>query len=143
MQIEQLPREDSDTDVRPEDALSAKLRFWRRSIAKKRWVIAALTLLVGAITTLVVYSVTPVYRSTATLYIEPSKEKVVSIDPVYGGFSGDREHIQTQLEILKSRQLAEKLVQRLKLATDPAIDPSQRPPALNLSIHLRDWIPAG
>lgn len=143
MQIEQRPRKDSDTDARREDGLSDQLRFWRRSIAKKRWVIVLLTLLVGAITTLVVYSMTPIYRSTATLYIEPSKEKVVSIEEVYGGISGNREHIQTQLEILKSRELAEKLVQRLKLTTDPAIDPRQRPPALNLPIHLRDWIPAG
>ena len=143
MQIEQRPRKDNDTGARREDGLSDQLRFWRRSIAKKRWVIVLLTLLVGAITTLVVYSMTPVYRSTATLYIEPSKEKVVSIEEVYGGISGNREHIQTQLEILKSRELAEKLVQRLKLATNPAIDPRQKPPALNLPIHLRDWIPAG
>ena len=83
MQIEQLPLGDSDTvsGPRPEDALSAQLRFWRRSIAKKRWVIVALTLLVGAIATLIVYSMTPHYRSTATLYIEPAKEKVLSIDP--------------------------------------------------------------
>src|SRR5512143_934544 len=126
MQIEQLPSEEFDADMRPEDALSEQLRFWRRSIAKKRGVILLLTVLVGAITTLVVFSMTPIYRSTATLYIEPSKEKVVSIEEVYGGISGNREHIQTQLEILKSRELAEKLVKRLKLTTDPAIDPRQK-----------------
>ena len=36
-----------------------------------------------------------------------------------------------------------KLVKRLNLSTDPAIDPRQKPPALNLSIPWRDWIPAG
>lgn len=143
MQIDRLPRDDSAANARPEDALSAQLRYWRRSLEKKRWAIALLTLLVGAVTALVVYSMTPVYRSTATLYIEPAKSKIVSIEEVYGGVSGNREHIQTQLEILKSRELAEKLVKRLSLTTDPAIDPRQRPPALNLPIHLRDWIPAG
>lgn len=143
MQIEQLALEDSTDDVRPEDALSAQLRFWRRSLEKKRWTIVLLTLLVGAVTALVVYSITPVYRATATLYIEPAKSKVVSIEEVYGGVSGNREHIQTQLEILKSREIAQKLVARLKLTTDPAIDPRQKPPALNLSIPWRDWIPAG
>jgi len=143
MQIEQLPREDFGTDARPEDALSSQLRFWRRSLEKKFWAILLLTVLVGAIATLVAYSMTPVYRATATLFIEPTKSNVVSVQEVYGGISGNREHIQTQLEILKSRELAEKLVKRLKLATDPAIDPRQKPPALNLPIHLFDWIPAG
>jgi capsular exopolysaccharide synthesis family protein len=143
MQIDRLPLRDSDTAGRPADALSEQLRFWRRAIEKKLWVILLLTLLVGAIATLVAYSLTPIYRSTATLYIEPNKSKVVSIEEVYGGISGNREHIQTQLEILKSRELAEKLVKRLKLTTDPAIDPRQKPPELNLPIHWRDWIPAG
>lgn len=143
MQIEQLPLEDTEGSVRPEDALSNQLRFWRRSFEKKRWAIVFLTLLVGAVTALIVYSITPIYRSTATLYIEPAKSKVVSIEEVYGGVSGNREHIQTQLEILKSRELAEKLVKRLKLTTDPAIDPRQKPPALDLPFRWRDWIPAG
>ena len=143
MKIEQLPRPDFDAATRPEDALSNQLRFWRRSLEKKRWAILLLTLLLGAVTALVVYSMTPVYRSTATLYIEPAKSKVVSIEEVYSGISGNREHIQTQLEILKSRELVEKLVKRLKLTTDPAIDPRQKPPALNLSIPWRTWIPAG
>ena len=143
MQIEQLPLEDTEGSVRPEDALSNQLRFWRRSFEKKRWAIVFLTLLVGAVTALIVYSITPIYRSTVTLYIEPAKSKVVSIEEVYGGVSGNREHIQTQLEILKSRELAEKLVKRLNLTTDPAIDPRQKPPALDLPFHWRDWIPAG
>ena len=143
MQIEQLPSEDSGPRDRPEDALSAQLRFWRRSIEKNQWIIALLTVLVGAITTLVVYSITPVYRATSTVYIEPAKSNVVSVQEVYGGVSGNREHIQTQLEIIKSRELAEKLVKRLKLTDDPAIDPRQKPPMINLPIRLSDWIPAG
>jgi len=143
MKIEQLPQEESAAEDRPEDALSGQLRFWRRSLEKRRWAILLLTLLVGAVTTLIVYSLTPVYRSTATLYIEPAKNKIVSIEEVYGGVSGNREHIQTQVEILKSRELVDKLVKRLRLATDPAIDPRQKPPALNLPIPGRDWIPAG
>lgn len=143
MKIEQLPHEDSAAVARPEDALSGQLRFWRRSFEKHRWAIVLLTLLVGAVTTFVVYSLTPIYRATATLYIEPAKSKVVSIEEVYSGISGNREHIQTQVEILKSRELVQKLVKRLKLTTDPAIDPRQKPPALNLSILWRKWIPAG
>ncbi len=143
MKIEQLPQEDVPAGQRREDELSEQLRFWRRSIEKHQWAIVLLTVLVGAIAAFVVNSITPIYRATATLLIEPTKSKVVSIEEVYGGISGNRDHIQTQAEILKSRELATKLVKRLKLTTDPAIDPRQRPPALNISIPWQQWIPAG
>lgn len=143
MKIEQFTPVDSAADARPEDRLSESLRFYRRSIQKRSWLILLLTLLIVAVASLVANSLTPVYRATATLFIEPAKNKVVSIEEVYGGVSGNREHIQTQVEILKSRELAEKLVKRLKLTTDPAIDPSQKPPALNLSIPWQEWIPSG
>src|SRR3989338_1087633 len=109
MKIEQLPQEELPAAQRREDALSERLRFWRRSIEKHQWAIALLTLLVGAISAFVVNSITPVYRATATLFIEPTKAKVVSIEEVYSGISGTRDHIQTQAEILKSRELASKL----------------------------------
>src|SRR3989304_6895400 len=122
MKIEQFPQEVSAAVGQAEDALSGRLRFWRRSLEKHRWAIMLLTLLVGAVTTLVVYSMAPIYRATAALYIEPAKSKVISIEEVYsgiGGMSGNREHIQTQVEILKSRELAGKLVKRLNLTTAP------------------------
>ena len=143
MKIEQLPQEDSTAGTRGSDALSQRLRFWRRSIEKHQWAIAFLTLLVGAITAFVVYSITPIYRATTTLFIEPTKSKVVSIEEVYGGLSGTRDHIQTQAEILKSREMAARLAKRLKLTTHPAVDPRQAPPALNLSIPWEKWVPAG
>lgn len=143
MNIVQLTREDSTAVTRQENALSQHLRFWRRSLQKHFLEIALMTLLVGAIAAFVAYSLTPIYRATATLYIEPAKSKLVSIEDVYSGGSGSREQLQTQTEILKSRDLAAKLVKRLKLATNPAIDPRHAPPDLNVSIPWRDWIPAG
>ena len=142
MKIERLPQEDSTAGTRQEDQLSQQLRFWRRSLEKHFLAIALMTLLVGAIAAFVAYSLTPIYRATTTLYMEPAKPKVVSIEEVYSGISGSREQLQTQAEILKSRELAAKLVKRLKLATNPAIDPRQAPPALKVSIPWQDWIPA-
>ena len=143
MKIDQFSPVDSAAEARPEAGLSEQLRFWRRSIQKHGWAVVLLTLLMGSIATLVVNSATPIYRATATLFIEPAKNKVVSIEEVYGGVSGNREHIQTQVEILKSRELVEKLVKRLSLTTNPATDPMQKPSALNLAIPWREWIPAG
>ncbi len=117
--------EDEATE-RSTDA-AEQLRFWRRSIAKHKWSALGLALVVALLTALVVFSMTPIYRATTTLLIEASKAKVVSIEEVYNGTAagGIREYFQTQAEILKGRELAEKLVRKLNLTTHPALDPRQ------------------
>lgn len=103
------------------------LEYWM-TISKRKWDILGLTLAIVVLTMLVVSSIKPTYRSTATLLIEANKNKVVSIEEVYGGISSDREFFQTQVEILKSRELAEKVAVKLKLATHPEFDPRQQEP---------------
>lgn len=127
MKFEQIPREDAGGAAERQDAFSEQLRFWRRSIAKHKVAVVLLTALVGALAALIVSSLTPVYRATATLFVEPNKSKIVSIEEVYSGISANREHIQTQAEIMKSRELIAKLVARMKLASHPALDPRQNP----------------
>lgn len=102
------------------------LEFWR-AIAKRRWSILGLTLLVSILTLLVTNSMRPQYRGTATLLIEQGKSKVVSIEEVYSQGAIQREYYQTQLEILKSSDLAQKVVRKLNLTSHPDFDPRQRP----------------
>jgi capsular exopolysaccharide synthesis family protein len=104
------------------------VEYWR-AISKRRWSILALTALVAVLATLIVYSLRPTYRATATLLIEQGKSKVVSIEEVYNqGLTGNREYFQTQVEILKSDELARKVVEKLHLTTHPDYDPRQSRP---------------
>jgi polysaccharide biosynthesis transport protein len=101
------------------------IEYWR-SITKRKWSILGLVALVVLIATLVVFSLRPEFRSTATVMIEQSKAKVVSIEEVYNSMgSAHREYYQTQVEIIKSRELAQKVVERLKIHQHPDYDPRQ------------------
>ncbi len=104
------------------------LEYWH-AISKRRWAIMGLALGVAVLTALVVSSIRPVYRGVATLLIEQGKPKVVSIEEVYNQGLIQREYYQTQVEILKSDELARKLVDRLKLDTHPDFDPRQAGPS--------------
>jgi succinoglycan biosynthesis transport protein ExoP len=104
------------------------VEYWH-AIAKRRWSILGLTLLVAILATLIVFAMRPSYRSTATLLIEQGKSKVVSIEEVYNQGFANREYFQTQVEILKSDELARKTVERLKLTTHPDFDPRQQDPS--------------
>lgn len=101
------------------------LEYWR-SITKRKWAILALGLLVALLTVAVVYSLTPVYRATATVLIEQGKRKVLSIEDVYGGMSQEKEYYQTQVEIIKSREVASRTVRGLRLWEYPEFDPRKR-----------------
>jgi succinoglycan biosynthesis transport protein ExoP len=103
------------------------VEYWR-AISKRRWTILGLTLLVAAIVFLVVSNMRSLYRGTTTLLIEQGKNKVVSIEEVYSQGIIQREYYQTQVEILKSEDLARKVVRKLKLASHPDFDPRQIPP---------------
>ena len=99
------------------------VEYWR-AISKRRWSILGLTVLVGILATLVVFSMRPTYRGTATLLIEPGKTKVLSIEEVYSSNPYiEREHYFTQVEIIKSEELARRTIEKLKITTHPDFAP--------------------
>ena len=100
------------------------VEYWR-AIMLRKWSILALAMLVAVITAVAVSRMVPVYRSTATLLIETDRVKLVPI-----GDASERrrrryyrEYFQTQAEVLKSREVAERVVTKLKLAEHQEFDP--------------------
>jgi polysaccharide biosynthesis transport protein len=118
-----LQPEVSDLRQKPDETIDL-LEYWR-AISKRRWSIFGLTLLVAVLAFLVVSNMRPIYRSVNTMLIEQGKNKVVSIEEVYSQGMIQREYYQTQVEILKSDDLARKVVRKLNLASHPDFDPRQ------------------
>ena len=112
-----------------------------RTLWARKWSIISLMAVVMLVTSLIVLSMTPIYRAISTLLIEKSQAQVVSIEQVYGIEGGNSEYLQTQFELLKSRSLAERVVRELNLMYHPEFDPRQQPEPLinlNLTARLRD-----
>ncbi|EXJ10789.1 tyrosine kinase [Nitrincola nitratireducens] len=107
------------------DLLALWNTLWRR-----KWSIMTLVFIVMLLTTLVVMSITPIYRAASTLLIEQKGARVLSIEQVYGVDGSGNEYLQTQFELLKSRALAERVVRRLNLHTHYEFDPAQQEPPL-------------
>jgi uncharacterized protein involved in exopolysaccharide biosynthesis len=103
------------------------VEYWR-AISKRRWSIIGLTILVSILALLVANNMRPVYRATVTMLIEQGKSKIVSIEEVYSQGIIQREYYQTQVEILKSDELARKVVKKLNLQSHPDFDVRQTAP---------------
>lgn len=122
------------------------LQLWR-VIWRRKWSIIGLTLVVMMLTALVVLTITPTYQGSATLLIEKESAKVVSIEDVYGLDSSASEYLQTQFELLKSRNLAERVVRDLNLTLHPEFDIRQQPePLIDIGgllsgFDVREYLP--
>jgi len=89
------------------------------TLKRHKWSIFSFSCLVVMITAIVVYSMNPVYRAKSTLLIESQQAKIVSIEEIYGLDTTNSEYYATQFEILKSREIAEKVIERLALKDHP------------------------
>lgn len=98
------------------------LEYWR-TLRKHKWAIIAFALMVTLVAGVIAFVMAPVYEAKTTLLIETNKQKVVSIEDVYSGVGATREYFQTQVEIIKSREVALKTITKLRLFDHPDFDP--------------------
>jgi polysaccharide biosynthesis transport protein len=117
------------------------LRHYWNIINPRKWSIIGLAVAVGLLTTLVVFSMTPIYRASATLLIESQAANVVSIQEVYGLDTRNQDYLATQIAILGGRPIAEAVVDGLKLVEQPEFRPEHRSALIDL--NWRSWLPFG
>jgi succinoglycan biosynthesis transport protein ExoP len=88
-----------------------------RIVLKHKWTLLTVILLACAVATVRTFLSTPIYRSTVILQIDRAAQRVVSFNN-----DADREQpgddpnsLTTQVELLKSRSLAERVIDELRL----------------------------
>jgi succinoglycan biosynthesis transport protein ExoP len=111
------------------------LKDYIRVVLMRRWLVVGVSLLVVFATTLTVFLMTPIYRATSVLLIEPTKIQLTNFqdvyDPTLSQFAGNefarREFMETQFQLLVSQPLMEKTfaqfnfgrMERFRDAKDP------------------------
>ncbi|MEA3641100.1 MAG: polysaccharide biosynthesis tyrosine autokinase [Lamprobacter sp.] len=95
--------------------------LWRR-----RAVILGTAAFLCLLALMVLLQLTPRYTAATLLTLQTRSEAVVDIQAVMSGLSADASVIQTELDIIASRNLIGQLVDRLKLIEDPEFNPALR-----------------
>ncbi len=88
--------------------------YWR-VVERFKWRILFFSLAVTVLALVFSLSLTPQYQSTVSLMIETEEANTVSIDEIYSMNSNRRDYYMTEFEILKSRYLIEKVIDKLQL----------------------------
>ncbi|WP_334163960.1 GumC family protein [Phenylobacterium sp.] len=89
---------------------------------------AAVALLVFLAALLLTLQATPKYTATSSVMLDTRTEKVMDAEAVLSGLPADSGAVDTEVEVLKSRQLAERVVKALNLEADPEFNGSLREP---------------
>ena len=125
------------TPIKGEPAAPDVVRYLR-TLNRYKWGILMVVIAVGMLAAMYAYSLRPIYRSTATIMVEMGKPKVVTNQELYESFVGTtRDYFLTQFEIIKSRELAERLVRTMQLTKHPEYDPRQQ-----AKPWYAAWVPA-
>jgi succinoglycan biosynthesis transport protein ExoP len=111
---------------------------WLGAVDLRRWAalfrrhlrlfiaIAALVFVAAAIFTL---SATPLYTATSSVMLDVRKNQVVNNDAVLSGLPAETSVVDTEVEVLRSRHLAERVVEQQKLEQDPEFNGALRKPS--------------
>ncbi|GAB5504365.1 MAG: polysaccharide biosynthesis tyrosine autokinase [Pyruvatibacter sp.] len=98
-------------------------------------VIVGSVLLITGITLLVVFQLTPLYTASSLILIDPREQQVVDIEAVMSGLPPDSAAIDSEVEVLRSRTLAARVVAELGLLDDPEFNGNLVEPGLLASLN--------
>lgn len=104
------------------------LREIFRKIWRRKTILISITILGTVLAALVLVRMTPQYTGTALVMVDPRKDQVVNFQAVLSGLPADQETIDSEIQVLKSRGLAERVIRKLKLYNDPVFNPELSAP---------------
>ena len=112
--------------------------FWRQ-----KYLLAAIVFLITGLATLAAFQIAPKYTATARILVTPELPDA-SAGPdraamaLKSVFSGERVSVYSEIEVMRSDRMIEKVIGELKLAEDPEFNPALQP---GMFAPVRDFGP--
>lgn len=113
-----------DTDAAEGVDLHRVIALFRRRLP----LFLAVVMVVMVASIVVTTRATPLFTATTSLTIDTRSQNVVDAEAVLSGLSPDAGVVDTEIEIIKSRRLAERVVDALDLDEDPEFNPALAEP---------------
>ena len=101
------------------------IRDYIMIVGKRRTTVVAIFLVFLAAVAAVTFTMTPMYKATAQIYIDTAGSAQFNLQQASGRDVNESGYLQTQINILKSDAIAKKVIQRLGLEQREA--PEQKP----------------
>jgi capsular exopolysaccharide synthesis family protein len=116
-----LPSTELRDPVPEWDTEEIHLRDYLDVILRRKWLIVN-TLLLTFVTALIVTLSQPkLYRAEAIIQVAPQEQKVTKFEEIVSSDLRSREFYDTQVELIKGREMARRVIERLDLGSNPVV----------------------
>ncbi|MBN2906258.1 MAG: polysaccharide biosynthesis tyrosine autokinase [Rhodobacteraceae bacterium] len=97
------------------------------TLMRGKWTILGISITAVVLTTLYcTFLAEPRYTARATVMLETREERIVSLDSVMSGLSGEATVVNSEAQVLRSRSLIGRVVRQLNLTEDPEFNTELR-----------------
>lgn len=117
------------------------LRELLRKLWRRRGVILGIVVTMTILAAVVISQLTPLFTATAQVMINPRKNQTVNLESALSGLPLDQETIASEIEVIKSKGLAERVVAKLELYRLAEFNSSLRPPSVWRALSPKEWLP--
>lgn len=104
-------------------------------LRRRAAVILGIVACITVATLLVVFQLTPLYTATTLVLLDPREQQVVDIEAVMSGLPPDSAVVDSEVEVLRSRRLAARVVDQLNLMEDDEFNGALQEPGLLASLN--------
>ncbi len=108
-----------EADTQPHNETVFDLTDLLRIIRVRQRLILGTAAAVLIVTAIVLFNLTPLYQVKALVLLDQRQNKIVDVDAVLSGLPTDPTSIENQIQILRSRTLLGRVIDKLNLDQDP------------------------
>ena len=90
--------------------------YWH-TLMKRRWTIATVAIIVTVLAAIVSFRMEPIYKATARVQVESETPLIQSLQDLFQKTTADDKFVQTQIQVLKSENLAWRTIEELGLTS--------------------------
>jgi capsular exopolysaccharide synthesis family protein len=105
--------------MRPYETDRIELRELIGTVLRRAWLAIGVGAVLFALVVAAVMNITPKYTAFGSVLIDPHRQNLTQAEPRQEGLPPDTSAVDTQVEVLRSRALAEAVVRQMKLYNDP------------------------
>ncbi len=110
--------------IQMEENENIHLRDYLRVLSGRRWILAAFLTFVMVAAVVSNFMVKPVYTATVTIKIDKETPNILAFKGAYEAGQNDDGYYQTQYRILKSRNIADRVIRKLNLGGNKEFVPA-------------------
>jgi capsular exopolysaccharide synthesis family protein len=107
---------------------TSDFKAFMRAIIRRRRLIALTFLFFVVVTAIIVFNLRPVYTSTTSLMLSSNSLTLADTESVLPSITVDTATLLSQIEVIQSRDLIARVVDKLELVEDPEFNRALRPP---------------